>query len=76
MKKAWLLLTVIGLSFNVVLFAANSVANSNMLAILHPEQWGLDGLIKSLITIGFSYVIGLFTKKPNIQRLKFKSKSK
>lgn len=70
MKKIFIVLTVFALLCNAALFAASTVANSNLLTVLHPEQWGLDGAIKGLVTIGLSYIVGLFTKSPSIKRRK------
>lgn len=68
MKKIYLLLTTVGLLFNVSLFACSSVIACCPLAVLNPDQWGLDKAFSAIIAVGVSYIIGLFTKKPNIKR--------
>jgi len=68
MKKIFVILTAFGLLCNVALFASSQVAHSNFLTVLHPETWGLDGLIKGVLTVAVSYVIGLFTKSPSFKR--------
>jgi hypothetical protein len=64
MKK--LKLSFLAIAFALCTFSINCMASGHsvMLTILHPDQWGLDSAISSVITAAVVFLIGLFSKKP------------
>lgn len=59
-------LSFLAIAFALCTFSFNCLASGHsiMLTILHPDQWGLDSAVSSIITAAVVFLIGLFTKKP------------
>lgn len=59
-------LSFLAIAFGLCTFSFNCMASGHsvILTILHPDQWGLDSAISSIITAAAVFLIGLFTKKP------------
>lgn len=64
MRNISLLLIALSLVVCSTAMAATIAGDSAYLAILHPEKWGLDSLITSVLTAVGVFIVGWFTHPP------------